>query len=176
MSQTIDARNLACPQPVVLTKKALENTDEVTIIVDNYVAKDNVSKLGQIEDCSVNVERKEDSIYPTLKTQSAASIKCGPESAAGIVIFIGSLSLIAGIKLFRGALDAGLLETTESEKIARAIEALKTVLASPDHRMIVQLTEKLNAASTDFAAKRMDVQIVDALRGQSIDMVAKGKD
>lgn len=30
-----------------------------------------------------------------------------------IVIFVGSLSLIAGIKLFRGALDAGLLETDE---------------------------------------------------------------
>jgi selenium metabolism protein YedF len=90
MSQTIDARNLACPQPVVLTKKALENTDEVTIIVDNEVAKDNVSKLGQNENCSVNVERKEDGIYLTLKIESAASIKCGPESAAGVVIFIGS--------------------------------------------------------------------------------------
>jgi len=89
MAQEIDARNMACPQPVVLTKKALDSTDEVTTIVDNDVAKDNVSKLAASEGCSINVERKEDGIYLTLKKQSD-SIKSGPEIGTGTVIFIGS--------------------------------------------------------------------------------------
>ena len=89
MAEEIDARNQACPQPVVLTKKALENTDEVTTIVDNDVAKQNVSKLAKSEGCSVNVENKADGIYLTLKKQSD-SIKSGPEIGTGTVIFIGS--------------------------------------------------------------------------------------
>jgi selenium metabolism protein YedF len=90
MAQEIDARNLECPQPVVLTKKALENADEVTTIVDNDVAKNNVSKLAQNEGCSVDVESKSDGIYLTLTKQSASSAKNDPQSAAGTVIFIGS--------------------------------------------------------------------------------------
>ena len=89
MAQEIDARNLACPQPVVLTKKALENVDEVITIVDNDVAKDNVSKLAQGVGYSVDVEQKEDGIYLTLKKQTD-SIENNAQSAAGTVIFIGS--------------------------------------------------------------------------------------
>lgn len=90
MALEIDARNLACPQPVVLTKKALENADEVTTIVDNDVAKSNVSKLAQSEGCSVDLQRKDDGIYLMLKKQSATSAKTEPQSSAGTVIFLGS--------------------------------------------------------------------------------------
>jgi len=34
-------------------------------------------------------------------------------------------------------------------------------------------TEELNQASSDFAAKRMDLHIANALRGESIDAVEK---
>ena len=46
MSTVVDARGEACPRPVVLTKKALEQADEVTTIVDNDTAKENVSRLA----------------------------------------------------------------------------------------------------------------------------------
>lgn len=44
----IDARGLVCPQPVILTKKALEEITEgeVVTIVDNITAKENVSRLA----------------------------------------------------------------------------------------------------------------------------------
>jgi len=90
MSQEIDARNLACPQPVVLTKKALDNADEITTIVDNDTAKDNVSKLAQSEGCSVDVEQKADGIYLTIKKQNALSTNSDSQNAVGTVIFIGS--------------------------------------------------------------------------------------
>jgi selenium metabolism protein YedF len=44
----VDARGLACPQPVILTKKALEEITEgeVITIVDNKTAVENVSRLA----------------------------------------------------------------------------------------------------------------------------------
>jgi TusA-related sulfurtransferase len=45
-TKQIDARGLSCPQPVVLVDRALAdgNTD-LEILVDNEVARENVSRL-----------------------------------------------------------------------------------------------------------------------------------
>lgn len=45
----IDAMGLACPRPVILTKKAIreENLDEVTVKVDNEIATENLTKMGK---------------------------------------------------------------------------------------------------------------------------------
>jgi selenium metabolism protein YedF len=56
MKTTIDARGLACPQPVVLTKKALEKNDSVIVVVDNETAKENVSRLAEKTGCAISVE------------------------------------------------------------------------------------------------------------------------
>ena len=47
MTKTLDARGLACPAPVLLTKEAVEkdNLNEVEVIVDNEAAKENVSRF-----------------------------------------------------------------------------------------------------------------------------------
>lgn len=55
----IDARGLACPQPVILTKKALDENEQVRTIVDNQTAKQNLIKLAKSLDCEVAI--KEDS-------------------------------------------------------------------------------------------------------------------
>lgn len=42
----IDARGMSCPQPVLMTKKALnENPDVLEIIVDNSTARGNVERF-----------------------------------------------------------------------------------------------------------------------------------
>jgi selenium metabolism protein YedF len=90
LTKIIDARNLSCPQPVVLTKKALEEVDEVIIIVDNETALDNVSRLGKTQGCEVTIENKDDGIYLTLKT---AGVKPAEQQCAvttGTVLFIAS--------------------------------------------------------------------------------------
>jgi len=56
MKEIIDARGLACPQPVILTKKALENHEELTVRVDNIAAVENVKRLAKSQGCQVNVE------------------------------------------------------------------------------------------------------------------------
>ena len=59
MSITVDARGLSCPQPVVLTNQAFGESDDVTTIVDNEIARENVSRLAGTKGFSVEVEEKE---------------------------------------------------------------------------------------------------------------------
>lgn len=49
MSATrVDARGLSCPQPVVLTNKAIEaGADNLEVLVDNEVSKENVLRLAK---------------------------------------------------------------------------------------------------------------------------------
>ncbi len=91
MTKTIDARNLACPEPVILTMKALAEADEVITIVDNEEARENVSRLGQSEGCQVSIEEKNDGIYLTLKKTGVSPTKTKePEVNVGTVLFIAS--------------------------------------------------------------------------------------
>ena len=62
----IDNRGLACPQPVLNTKKALEelaregHTDFIlTVIVDNEAARENVSRFARTAGCLVSAVEKE---------------------------------------------------------------------------------------------------------------------
>lgn len=89
--KTVDARGLSCPQPVMLTMKALAEADEIVIIVDNAAAKENVTRFGKSQGCEVSIEKKEESIYLTLNKAKAESPKIEAKPpATGIVLFIGS--------------------------------------------------------------------------------------
>ena len=42
----VDARGRSCPEPVILTKKAVEKTREpIQVLVDNQVAVDNITRF-----------------------------------------------------------------------------------------------------------------------------------
>ncbi len=58
MEKHIDARGLNCPQPVILTKKALEEIKEgrVVTIVNSETARENVKKLAHSMTCSVDIQ------------------------------------------------------------------------------------------------------------------------
>jgi len=64
----VDARGKACPTPVIMTKKAVESAPgkTVTVIVDNEVAKENVSKFAASISYDVAVESREGLYYLTL--------------------------------------------------------------------------------------------------------------
>jgi tRNA 2-thiouridine synthesizing protein A len=54
----IDVRGLACPIPVIRTKKALDEMPEgqVLTIVDNPASKENVLRLARAYGCEIKVE------------------------------------------------------------------------------------------------------------------------
>lgn len=65
MSVEVDARGLACPQPVIATKKALDQLSQgvVTTIVDNLTAKENVVKFATANNCGVTVTESNGHYY-----------------------------------------------------------------------------------------------------------------
>lgn len=62
MNKKIDARGLACPKPVILTKKEIENIKEgtITTIVDNEISRDNLSKFAKSLELEFKVEEDMD--------------------------------------------------------------------------------------------------------------------
>ena len=65
MNIEVDARGQACPKPVIMTKKELDNIEggTITTIVDNEVAKENVSKLASSLGYEYKVDKGSDNEY-----------------------------------------------------------------------------------------------------------------
>ena len=54
----VDARGLSCPIPVTKTKQAMEKNlqEEIIVLVDSNVAKENVTRLAESKKYSIEVE------------------------------------------------------------------------------------------------------------------------
>jgi len=61
--KTVDARGLACPQPVINTKNALAEAEQVVVIVDNETARENVKRMAQSKGFDVSLDEQNDGIY-----------------------------------------------------------------------------------------------------------------
>ena len=102
MFQEIDCRGLNCPQPVINTKKALDNIDEGTIvtIVDNEAAKENVLKFAKGMNLTAEVHENQKGEYHITIHKGTAlpvSFEKGIEVAKGTyAIFVTSNTLGRG--------------------------------------------------------------------------------
>ena len=65
MNKNIDARGMDCPKPVIMTKKELDKLKDgsLTTIVDNDVARENVSKLAEGMGYKFHVDEKDGDFY-----------------------------------------------------------------------------------------------------------------
>ena len=63
--ETVDARGLSCPQPVMLTSKAIKklNKGAIEVLVDSGTSRDNVSRLGKNSGWAVTVEEQSEGSY-----------------------------------------------------------------------------------------------------------------
>jgi molecular chaperone HscA len=67
--------------------------------------------------------------------------------------------------------DRVLLSDTEHAALSSQIAHLKQLSEATDHRAIVRATEALNLASTEFAGRRMDRAVREALTGKRLDEI-----
>ena len=81
---------------------------------------------------------------------------------------VDALSLTLAIKAALQQ-DAHLLSATELQAIQTQLAAFEHLTQSDDAHAIHQATEALNAATEDFAAKRMDASVSRALAGKSLE-------
>ena len=58
--RTVDARGLSCPQPAMLTRQALQQSDKgtVEVLVDSGTARENVSRLAEKAGWAVATEEQ----------------------------------------------------------------------------------------------------------------------
>jgi selenium metabolism protein YedF len=94
--ETVDTRGLPCPQPVILTRKALQASDEVTTIVDNKTAQHNVVRMAEKAGYVVHAQERDDGIYLHITGQGTAEavdeteVSCGLSPAAGPLVLVVS--------------------------------------------------------------------------------------
>lgn len=92
MNKIVDARGLDCPQPVILTKKAMDEgggEGRLTAIVDRDVARENIKRLAQNQGYDYRVEEK-DGEYHIHMTRVLNKEEDEPSSSGRISILIKS--------------------------------------------------------------------------------------
>ena len=76
MEKIIDCRGMACPLPVVNAKKAAEECgsgDVLTVLVDNEIAVQNLTRFAEHKGFAVSAEKKDDKEYAVSMTISGAA-------------------------------------------------------------------------------------------------------
>lgn len=67
MANTVDARGLSCPQPVILARKAIEEGEfPVEVLVETVTSRENVRRAAAKLGCQVQVEDRGDEFRLTL--------------------------------------------------------------------------------------------------------------
>jgi selenium metabolism protein YedF len=72
MAITVDARGLACPQPVIETRKAMLQADQVVTLVDNETSATNVSHMAEKAGWQVSVMPEGDEYRIELAREGGA--------------------------------------------------------------------------------------------------------
>lgn len=93
MTMRVDARGLACPQPVIQTRKAMEQADRIETLVDNETALGNVSRMAKKAGWQVSVATEGDE-YRIALAKGAAVPQAEPLTVGKAEIVSGPLVLV----------------------------------------------------------------------------------
>lgn len=170
----IDCRGLACPQPVLTTKKALEEIPQgkLLVIVDSLAARDNVERFAQSQGATVNIEQKGNDFYLTIEKGSACDLTQSPQKSEKVAVYINSNSMgvgdeVLGTTLMRSFLhvlsemetqpstlifiNSGVRLTTEGSMVLEDLKALSkkgvTILSCGTCLDFYGLKEKLRVGA-----------------------------
>lgn len=125
--QTLDARGLACPQPVVLARRAMAENEPCRILVDNEVAVANVTRMAKSAGWQTEVRQRESALHEidlfpgSGQLETRAREPSARETGGSIVI------LLASDRIGEGEPELGSL-------LMRAfLHSLAEVQPRPDH-------------------------------------------
>lgn len=116
LSRTVDARGLSCPQPVILTKRVMDENsgDEIITLVDNSTSLENVCKLAKSQGYRYTVEElgAEQHIY---MSRDAVEVTAATATVRNTTVLIKSQYLGGGSEELGAVLMNSFLYTlTES--------------------------------------------------------------
>lgn len=105
MSEIIDARGLICPEPAIKTGRALKDFDEITVIVDDKTAIQNISRGVKKRGYDVVIEEKGMDYYLYIKKEGIEKRKV--ENVESIFKTGDLVVLFASDKIGRGNDELG---------------------------------------------------------------------
>ncbi len=160
----VDCCGMACPQPVIQTKKALEkgSNEVILVIVDNATAKENVSRFAKNAGCEVKVEEKEGCYHLTISRPANKGVAIGPyvkeceetiecKVPTGVVYFITSNTLGQGSPDLGEVLMKSLMNTLVEQQPPKALLLLNTgVFLAVEGSPVLEQIQKLAQAGTEI--------------------------
>ena len=146
MTRQVDARGLPCPQPVINTRKALQETedDTITVVVDRLDASENVQRFARSQGCEVTVTGKDGEF--TLDIVRGCAVHCETPTTGQVVLIgsdrMGTGDAALGTRLMKSFLatmcdaghrparmlfvNEGVRLTTEGSEVLDALTALES--------------------------------------------------
>ncbi|MFY9140483.1 MAG: sulfurtransferase-like selenium metabolism protein YedF [Thermacetogeniaceae bacterium] len=150
MKKVVDARGLSCPQPVILTKKALEESDQVTTIVDNRTAVENVTRLATRKGFSVEVEKKEGE-YHLLICKSSCAVETSAEEQEKVVVLVTSNLFGQGEEELGKTLMRSFLYTlTQMENIKQMIFMNSGVFLTTEGSEVLEMLKTMEESGVEI--------------------------
>ncbi|MGI6491917.1 MAG: sulfurtransferase-like selenium metabolism protein YedF [Pelotomaculum sp.] len=155
----IDCTGLACPAPVINTKKALEEGgfENLLIIVDNEAAKENVTRFAGRAGCSVAVEEKDGSYHLKIKPAggqpAAGSLEniVKNKEGEGVMYFITTNSLGQGSPDLGEVLMKSLMVTLSEQQSPQALLLLNTgVYLAVEGSPVLEQMQKIAERGTEI--------------------------
>ena len=151
MTETVDARGMACPQPVMATRRALETGGgPLRVLVDNPTARDNVARFARSRGCEVTVAEEDFGFTLDIVPGEYGSAA----SAAGMTASSGEAG---GSHLF--VLSSDFMGKVDNELGRVLIKAFLNTLADRD-----RLPSHLILFNTGVALACGEAETVTALR------------
>lgn len=139
MEKIIDCKGMACPLPVVNAKKAAEelNTgDMLTVLVDNEIAVQNLTRLAEHKGFGVSAEKRAEKEYAVIMTISGAvteetkeeTVACAMDSRRKgmLVVLSGSEMGTDDPKLGKNLMKAFVFALTKQDQLPDTILCYNT--------------------------------------------------
>jgi len=127
----VDARGMACPQPVILAKRALKDGDgPFVVLVDNEASAANVRRMAEKNGAEVASERREDGVWTLVVTPGGPSSATSADSSERPVVCqtAPTVFLLASDGIGRGDAELGGLLVNGFLDALLEVERCATVL------------------------------------------------
>ena len=138
MEKIIDCRGLACPLPVVNAKKAAEamnHGDVLTVLVDNEIAVQNLSRFAEHKGFGVSAQKKGEKEYAVIMSISGEVVESKEEEVACVmdsrrkgmlVVLSGNVMGTGDAKLGTSLMKAFVFALTKQDQLPDTILCYNT--------------------------------------------------
>ncbi len=155
----IDCRGLACPQPVVSTKEALDQMKEgeVIVMVDNAFSGNNVERFARGQGCSVEIEERGGEFHIHIRKVSGKDEEKKlviDEKIKKVVVYINSHLLGIGDEALGAILMRTFLKTLSDMEIkpSRLILINSGVRLASEGSEVLETLRKLSGEGLEIMA------------------------